>query len=330
MKEEKANDQIIFSMIQDISALFNGEDFRNSASTASIAESDIQRDGADKSDIQHVLENNVFDKFGDIPGKILHNLQEYPEILKELSENYDPEEVQDIVDNMSYDPDALYAFGEMLTDYLQNVKKYAKGGQFENNKNETDIYIGKKTFHVLIFKTEKEMKTGLMNVEYMDDDEGGLFIYEKPQDVEFWMKDTTIPLDIIFIGPDKKIISIKKGEPESEKLIPESNVQYVLEVNQNSGLKPGQKLEFDDDEFEESEHPELDTNKLYVIGSDGKPQMELVGGERIISIKETKTLINKAKRAFYEKSDSAYKSLGKYLFKIFDGQDSRPSEYVKQ
>ena len=90
------------------------------------------------------------------------------------------------------------------------------------------------------------------------------------------------------------------------------------------------ELEFDDDEFEESEHPELDTNKLYVIGSDGKPQMELVGGERIISIKETKTLINKAKRAFYEKSDSAYKSLGKYLFKIFDGQDNRKPEYVKQ
>ena len=111
MKEEKANDQIMFSMIQDISALFNGEDFRNSASTASIAESDIQRDGADKSDIQHILENNVFDKIGDVPGKILHNLQEYPEILKELSENYDPAEVQDIVDNMSSDPDALYAFG---------------------------------------------------------------------------------------------------------------------------------------------------------------------------------------------------------------------------
>ena len=52
--------------------------------------------------------------------------------------------------------------------------------------------------------------------------------------------------------------------------------------------------------------------------------------ERIISIKETKTLINKAKRAFYEKSDSAYKSLGKYLFKIFDGQDNRKPEYVKQ
>lgn len=328
MKEEKANDQIMFSMIQDISALFNGDDFRSPTSTAIIANSDIARDGADKSDIQHVLENGMYDKSGDIPGKILHNLQEYPEILNELSENYDPEEVQDIINNMSSDPEALYAFGEMLTDYLQNVKKYAKGGQFESDKKETDIYIGRKTFHVLVFKTEEEMENGLMNVESMEDNEGGLFIYDEPQDVEFWMKDTTIPLDIIFIGPDKKIISIKKGEPESEELIPESNVQYVLEVNQNSGLRPGQKLEFDDDEFEESEHPELDTNKLYVIGSDGKPQMELVGGERIISIKETKTLINKAKRAFYEKSDSAYKSLGKYLFKIFDGQDSRPNEYT--
>ena len=78
MKEEKANDQIMFSMIQDISALFNGEDFRNSASTASIAESDIQRDSADKSDIQHILENNVFDKiFQEKSYTTYKNIQKY-------------------------------------------------------------------------------------------------------------------------------------------------------------------------------------------------------------------------------------------------------------
>lgn len=330
MKEEKANDQIIFSMIQDISSFFNNEDFRSSASTAAIAESDIQRDGPDKKDIQHILENSIFDRSGNIPLKILHNLQEYPKILRELYDNYGLDEVQDILNNIQDDPEALYAFGEMLTDYLQNVQKYANGGQFENNSKETDIYIKNKTYHVLIFSTEEERENGLMNVESMEDNEGGLFIFEEPQKVEFWMKDTTLPLDIIFINENKKVISVKEGEPNSEKLIPEDNVKYVLELNKDSGIKPGDKIEFEDDEFDESEHPELDTNKLYVIGSDGKPQMELVGGERIISIKETKTLVNKAKRAFYEKSDAAYKNLGKYLFKVFDGQDSRKPEYVKK
>lgn len=279
-----------------------------------------------KKELQDEIENYISKK----DSSILHNLSTNKEIYTDLIDNYDKEEVDDILANIQDDPEALYAFGEMLTDYLQNVQKYANGGQFENNSKETDIYIKNKTYHVLIFSTEEERENGLMNVESMEDNEGGLFIFEEPQKVEFWMKDTTLPLDIIFINENKKVISVKEGEPNSEKLIPEDNVKYVLELNKDSGIKPGDKIEFEDDEFDESEHPELDTNKLYVIGSDGKPQMELVGGERIISIKETKTLVNKAKRAFYEKSDAAYKNLGKYLFKVFDGQDSRKPEYVKK
>ena len=67
---------------------------------------------------------------------------------------------------------------------------------------------------------------------------------------------------------------------------------------------------------------------MYILGSDGKPQMDLVGGERIISIKETKSLISKAKRANKSKKDSDYKKLGKYIFKILKKQDERKPEYV--
>lgn len=211
---------------------------------------------------------------------------------------------------------------------MEEMNIYAEGGQFEKGLKEINISVGGKDFDVIVFSTEKQKERGLMNVREMDSDEGGLFIYDEPQHVDFWMKSTYLPLDIVFIGEDRKVISVKKGKPESEDYISEDDVKYVLEVNQNSGIKEGDELEFEDDEFDESSHPELEINKLYVIGSDGKPQMELEGGERIFSIISTQTMINKAKRAFVEKTDSAYKSLGKYVFKEMKAQDSRPAQFV--
>ena len=50
------------------------------------------------------------------------------------------------------------------------------------------------------------------------------------------MKDTNIPLDIIFIDEDFEVISIYKGMPNSEEVVEEDDVKFVLEVNQNSGI----------------------------------------------------------------------------------------------
>ena len=109
----------------------------------------------------------------------------------------------------------------------------------------------------------------------------------------------------------------------SEDLIAEDNVLYVLEVSQNSGIQVGDILEFDDlDE-------DIEINEMYIIGPNGKEQAVLSGGERIISRWETKTLIKKAKKAYKEKTDSSYKQLGKYMFKILKNQEERPSEYVQ-
>jgi len=51
------------------------------------------------------------------------------------------------------------------------------------------------------------------------------------------MKDTYIPLDIIFIDDDDEVLSIYKGKPLDETIAEEDNVKYVLELNQNSGIK---------------------------------------------------------------------------------------------
>lgn len=104
------------------------------------------------------------------------------------------------------------------------------------------IEIGDKEYNVKVAKTEEEREKGLQNVKELPEDEGMLFIFDNPQTVGFWMKDTLIPLDIIFINEDMEVISIYKGESRNEDIAEEDDVKYVLEVNQNSGIKKEMNL----------------------------------------------------------------------------------------
>ena len=138
------------------------------------------------------------------------------------------------------------------------------------------------------------------------------------------MKDTPIALDIIFIDEDQEVISVKEGVPNSQKAVIERDVAYVLEVNKDSGIKKGDVLELPDDEGP----------VMKVLAPDGSTQFELWGGERIVSRRETKILIKKAKKADAAKKDKELydrycKELGKYIFKVFNRQDNRNPEYVQ-
>lgn len=188
------------------------------------------------------------------------------------------------------------------------------------------IEIGNKEYLVEEAKTEEQRAKGLSNRESLPENQGMLFYLDYPQHVNFWMKDTLIPLDIVFIDSDKEVISVKEGTPESEDLISEDNVKYVLEVNQNSGIQPGDELEFEDDDST--------SDKMLVLSPNGDTQMELDGGERIFSRKSTKVMIKKAKKVMASKGNkqkyiSACKSLGKYLFKELSAQENRDPEYVE-
>lgn len=135
------------------------------------------------------------------------------------------------------------------------------------------------------------------------------------------MKDTFVPLDIIFIDEDMSVISTHQGIPESEEAIQEQNVSFVLEVNQNSGIKIGDELDF-------KSNGKIKEDVMLVLDPDGNPQMELKGGERIFSRKHTKILIKFAKKAQVRKNDNDYKSLGKRVFKFLQEQSDNTPEYV--
>lgn len=189
------------------------------------------------------------------------------------------------------------------------------------------INIGDKTYKCKIAKSEEDKRQGLMYAENLPPDEGMLFVWDSEDTRQMWMKNTLIPLDMIAINDDDEVIMVYPARPKDETLIPFMSTKYILEVNQNSGIKIGDDFEIDDSD-------DLDKYVMKVIGSDGGTQFLLQGGERIVSRKETRVLIRKAKKAESVKNDEAAfnricKSLGKYMFKVLYGQDHRDAQYVQ-
>lgn len=187
------------------------------------------------------------------------------------------------------------------------------------------VNIGNKTYKCQVAKNEEARRKGLQGIEHLPIDEGMLFVWEDEATREMWMKDTKIPLDQIAINDDDEVVLVYTAQPEDETLVPFMNAKYILEVNAESGIVEGDEFEIDDSD-------DLNKYVMKVLAPDGSTQMYLQGGERIVSRKETRTLIKKAKKAYANKGgdyDRYCKSLGKYMFKILKGQDNREPEYVQ-
>jgi len=107
---------------------------------------------------------------------------------------------------------------------------------------------GPHSFTVELATTNGERELGLMYRRTLPADAGMLFLYDKPQPIAMWMRNTIIPLDMIFIGADGKVYRIESHtEPFSTQVISsEGDVQGVLEVNAGTaeaiGLKAGDEV----------------------------------------------------------------------------------------
>ena len=97
---------------------------------------------------------------------------------------------------------------------------------------------------VEVARTEDEKAQGLMYRKKLPDGEGMIFIYDRDQQMSFWMKNTLIPLSIAFIAADGRIIEIKDMRPLDLSSVKSSrSVRYALETPQGwferAGVKPG-------------------------------------------------------------------------------------------
>ena len=188
------------------------------------------------------------------------------------------------------------------------------------SKNIGTIKLGGQEYDIFIAKSEEQKKQGLQHFKSLPKDEGMLFVINESNPVEtlFHMHNVAFPLDMIFMDDEFKVLDVKRGNPEDDKI--EGVASYVLEVNADSGIKVGDEADIEDEEDEEY--------VMKVLSPDGTVQMHLEGGERIVSRRETVVLIKKALKAASSKEDKDYKALGKYIFKVLKGQDTRKPEYV--
>jgi hypothetical protein len=92
------------------------------------------------------------------------------------------------------------------------------------------------SFEVELAKTPEEQHTGLMNRESMPENHGMIFIFEENGPKTFWMKNTLIPLDMIFLDGNMIVVEIKTNVPPCtadpcETYSSENSARYVVELN---------------------------------------------------------------------------------------------------
>ncbi|MBN4070368.1 DUF192 domain-containing protein [Olleya sp. AH-315-F22] len=126
--------------------------------------------------------------------------------------------------------------------------EFKKEGELTIFKSISDSVIT--TFDIEIADTDYETQTGLMHRHSMLENRGMLFVFPEMSLRSFYMKNTYIPLDIIYLDKDKLIVSIQENAKPLNKTSLTSQVpaQYVFEINagltQKWSLKVGDRMEF--------------------------------------------------------------------------------------
>lgn len=106
------------------------------------------------------------------------------------------------------------------------------------------------SYDVEIANTPYERQTGLMYRDKLEKSQGMLFVFDEEAELNFYMKNTLLPLDLIFINKNKSILNIfQNASPNSINSIPsKGNAMYVLELlafeTKTKAIQPGMKIQF--------------------------------------------------------------------------------------
>ena len=112
------------------------------------------------------------------------------------------------------------------------------------NLKKNQVCFKNNCFEVELAITPQEQAKGLMFRQELAPNKGMLFIFKQEGDYPFWMKNTKIPLDIIWIDKDKKVVFVGQNTPPCQSdpcnsIGPNKTAQYVLEINANTSQRLG-------------------------------------------------------------------------------------------
>lgn len=129
---------------------------------------------------------------------------------------------------------------------------FKKEGELTLYKSTNDSIIAK--LDIEIADTAYDTETGLMYRDSMEENQGMLFVFPSMQLRSFYMKNTRIPLDIIYLNAEKNIVSFQENaKPLDESSLPSQvPAKYVLEVNAGLAekwlLEIGDRMEYTDNQ----------------------------------------------------------------------------------
>lgn len=111
------------------------------------------------------------------------------------------------------------------------------------------LKIGGQPVRLQIAVRQGEQQRGLMERTALGADEGMVFVYARPQQMSFWMRNTLLPLDIGFFDATGELREVRQMFPRDERTVRShsAEIQFAVEMNQNwyrdHGVKPGAKLD---------------------------------------------------------------------------------------
>ncbi len=116
----------------------------------------------------------------------------------------------------------------------------------------TSMQIGSGRFDLEIAVSPHDQQVGLMHRDSLDSDRGMIFISPKEQAQTFWNHDVHFPLDLVFLGADGHVVSLKHMDAYDEKVTAsDAPAQYVIELNAGTaarmGVKVGDRLDLPSD-----------------------------------------------------------------------------------
>lgn len=118
---------------------------------------------------------------------------------------------------------------------------------------QNQVCIKEACFKIELAITSEGRAQGLMYRNFLAVDAGMLFVFEQEGNYPFWMKNTKIPLDIIWIDKNRRVVFVAKNVPPCDvdlclDIIPDGNAMYVLEINagfaDKIGIKQGDRFDF--------------------------------------------------------------------------------------
>jgi uncharacterized membrane protein (UPF0127 family) len=96
------------------------------------------------------------------------------------------------------------------------------------------LWIGPEQMITEMALTEKQEQTGMMFRTNMAENEGMIFVFDRPQQASFWMKNCTLPLSAAYMDIDGRILEIHDLQPQDTNIVQSAtdNIEFVLETPQ--------------------------------------------------------------------------------------------------